>query len=145
MPRAWRSASGPPAWNRCRPDGWFDPGAITRTGKRLGLFTEARASWRGHPARRAAQFYAAARTLGITDIVAFAADSGDYAEPVRRIRWQASGLRGWLARYHLRQPGGAQVFVPRALGEAFGARSACRLPDGWTSSDGVPVELVPLD
>jgi CRISPR-associated protein Csx17 len=29
------------------------------------LFSEARASWRGHPARRAAQFYAATRTLGV--------------------------------------------------------------------------------
>jgi CRISPR-associated protein Csx17 len=30
------------------------------------LFTEARASWRGRPARRAADFYAATRTLGVT-------------------------------------------------------------------------------
>jgi CRISPR-associated protein Csx17 len=29
------------------------------------LFSEARASWRGRPARRAAQFYAATRTLGV--------------------------------------------------------------------------------
>lgn len=29
------------------------------------LFSEARASWRGHPARRAVQFYAATRTLGV--------------------------------------------------------------------------------
>jgi CRISPR-associated protein Csx17 len=30
------------------------------------LFGEARASWHGHPARRAADFYAATRTLGVT-------------------------------------------------------------------------------
>jgi CRISPR-associated protein Csx17 len=30
------------------------------------LFTEARASWRGRPARRAVDFYAATRTLGVT-------------------------------------------------------------------------------
>ena len=30
------------------------------------LFTEARASWRGQPARKAAAFYAATRTLGVT-------------------------------------------------------------------------------
>lgn len=30
------------------------------------LFSEARASWRGRPARRAAQFYAATRTLGVS-------------------------------------------------------------------------------
>lgn len=41
---------------------WMQPFAFTEIHQ---LFTEARASWRGHPARRAAQFYAAARTLGV--------------------------------------------------------------------------------
>ena len=41
---------------------WTQPFTVTEIRQ---LFTEARASWRGHPARRAAQFYAAARTLGV--------------------------------------------------------------------------------
>ena len=41
---------------------WRQPFTVTEIRQ---LFTEARASWRGHQARRAVQFYAAARTLGV--------------------------------------------------------------------------------
>lgn len=48
-----------PVWERP-----FTPAEVRQ------LFTEARATWRGHPARRAVEFYAATRTLGVARGVA---------------------------------------------------------------------------
>lgn len=46
---------------------WTEPFSLSEVGQ---LFAEARASWRGRPARRAVDFYAATRTLGVTRGVA---------------------------------------------------------------------------
>jgi CRISPR-associated protein Csx17 len=76
------------------------------------LFTEARASWRGRPARRAVEFYAATRTLGV-----------------------ARGVGGF-ERYGLHQRNGlAFVAVPIervAVTERPAVRLAARLED-WVS------------
>ena len=77
------------------------------------LFGEARAHWRGRPARRAVDFYAATRTLGV-----------------------ARGI-GEFVRYGLQQRNGlAFVAVPLATGRASASepevRLAARIED-WVS------------
>ncbi|MEU8263220.1 type I-U CRISPR-associated protein Csx17 [Micromonospora sp. NPDC048999] len=88
---------------------WEEPFTLAEVRQ---LFTEARASWRGQPARRAIEFYAATRTLGV-----------------------ARGLTGFV-RYGLHQRNGlAFVAVPVehvTVSNSPEVRLAARLED-WVS------------
>lgn len=60
--------------------------------------------------------------LGVRNVVAFSAATGDYHVPVRRARWStASAVERVLVVSAAERGGGARYFVPRALGRAFRA------------------------
>jgi hypothetical protein len=80
-----------------------------------------------------------ARRLGATRAVAFCARSTGYAELVRRTPWKRNGFEATLAFPELEGRGGAQVLVPRASGEAFGALLRGQLDASWRSGDGLPL------
>ncbi|HET7488096.1 MAG TPA: hypothetical protein VFJ85_09215 [Acidimicrobiales bacterium] len=76
-------------------------------------------------------------TDGVQRVLAFCAATTPYAELIRRARWRAMGVQATLVSPSMAGHGGAQVLVPRALGEAFASAVAGNLTTAWTSSDGV--------
>ena len=82
---------------------------------------------------------ALAEHFGVTQVVSFCARTTGYSKLLRRVSWGTGGIDAIAISPYLEHPGGAQVFVPRASGEAFSAFSQGRLPAGWRSSDGVPI------
>jgi hypothetical protein len=72
-------------------------------------------------------------------VLAFCARSTAYAQLVREVPWSAKGVDGRLVSPELLGRGGAQVLVPRALGESFRAAAAEELTSPWRSGDGVAV------
>ena len=58
---------------------------------------------------------------GVRNVVAFSAATGDYHVPVRRARWSAASAVERVLVVSAERGGGAQYFVPRALGRAFRA------------------------
>lgn len=61
-----------------------------------------------------------ARRLGLDTVVAFASASTGYAQLLRRVPWQESGITARLVTIS-GVSGGAMVEVPRRLGQAFTA------------------------
>jgi hypothetical protein len=85
----------------------------------------------------------AAERLAADNVLAFCSRTTAYADVLRRVRW-AEGVRARLVAPDMRGQGGAQVFVPRAAGEAIEALLTDRLHVRWTSSDGIPVNAESL-
>jgi hypothetical protein len=74
-------------------------------------------------------------------MLAFCARTTAYAQLVREVPWNAKGVDAGVVTPELFGRGGAQVLVPRALGEALGAAFANELTSPWRSSDDVEVTL----
>ena len=81
--------------------------------------------------------YAIAR--GLSDVLAVVGRSTPYAEVLRRYRW-SDQVRLRLAAPTVRG-GGAMVKTPRAIGETVRDVVSGGLAPGWTSSDGVPINV----
>ena len=86
----------------------------------------------------------AAQALGVRTAIAFCARTTEYAALIRRTPWSKHGIAAWLAGTDMGGRGGAQVFVPRASGEAFAAFVNGEFHDRWVSADGIPVRLEPV-
>jgi hypothetical protein len=75
-----------------------------------------------------------ARRVGADTVVGFLSRTSDYARLFRRVPWQRAGIHAAFVTVHLDGRGGAQVLVPRLLGEAFTAfwerRSLQHYPGG---------------
>jgi hypothetical protein len=82
---------------------------------------------------------ALAKHFGVTQVVSFCAHTTGYSKLLRRVPWRTGGIDAIAISPYLEHAGGAQVFVPRASGEALSAFLAGRLTAGWRSSDGVPI------
>lgn len=80
---------------------------------------------------------ALASELKVGDVVAFCSASTDYAKLLRRTHWSDAGIAAHLGSPDPQGRGGAQVAVPRAAGEAFGAFLDGRLAAAWRSQDGL--------
>lgn len=85
---------------------------------------------------------AAAHTLKVTRVVAFCAESTDYAKLVRRTRWN---IDAWLVTPDAAGRGGALGLVPKACGEAVGALLDGKLTNRWVSTDDVPIQIRRVD
>ena len=82
-----------------------------------------------------------AESIEATTVVGLLAGTTAYAKVFRDVRWPPTVENVWLVSPEL-EGGGAQVKVPRAIGEAVAeiAEGGC-LPEDWTSSDGVPLRV----
>ncbi len=82
-----------------------------------------------------------AESIEATAVVGLLAGTTAYAKMFREVRWPATVESAWLVSPEL-HGGGAQVKVPRAIGEAL-----AEIADGgslradWASSDGVPLRV----
>jgi hypothetical protein len=85
-----------------------------------------------------------AQRLGVEGVLAFCARTTSYAALIGRIPWRNAGLEAFMSSPVMGGRGGAQVLVPRALGEALVAALDGQTPLRQCSSDGVEVlrELV---
>ena len=80
---------------------------------------------------------ALARARGLSSMVAFLAASTEYAGVVRDVRWADYGVHdAFLLSPRSGAGQGAQVLVPRALGQALSAFLRRDLRPDWMSSDG---------
>jgi hypothetical protein len=79
--------------------------------------------------------------LAVESVIGFCARSTSYAELLRRVQWQAQGVKAVLATPDIGARGGAQVLVPRASGEALRAFLDGQLTPRWMTSDGVVVHM----
>ena len=85
-----------------------------------------------------------AESIDATAVVGVLAGTTAYAKVFREVRWPATVERAWLVSPDL-HGGGAQVKVPRAIGEALAEIANGRsLPADWSSSDGVPLRVEAL-
>jgi hypothetical protein len=84
---------------------------------------------------------AVAEYLRLRRVVAFCAQSTEYAELIRRTPWGRTDITAFLAAPAVIGRGGAQVLVPRACGQAVAGFLDGTLHEGWTSTDGLPVRL----
>lgn len=84
---------------------------------------------------------AAVRSLGASAVVAFCAQTTAYAKVVRRASWSKDGIRAYLVSPDMGGRGGAQVFEPRALGQAIIAFLDGQLNENWNSTVGVSAKL----
>lgn len=80
---------------------------------------------------------AAVPALAVSRVVALCAQTTAYAHLVRATRWKQMGIKTALISPLVGGGEGAQVLVPRALGEAAGELLGNGLRPGWRSSDGV--------
>lgn len=87
---------------------------------------------------------AVAERLGCTGVSAFLASTTGYADVIRRTRWDSRALDAQLLSPVVGGGEGAQVLVPRALGEALSAAMLGGLDAGWSSSDGVSMQAIAL-
>jgi hypothetical protein len=72
-----------------------------------------------------------------SNVVGFFAQSSEYAKLFRSTPWRTRGVRAFLVSADMGDRGGAQRFVPRALGEALDAYLRNR--PFRASSDGIDV------
>lgn len=77
------------------------------------------------------------RALDCARVVALCADTSDYARLVRRTPWKRLGIDVRLGCPDMAGRGGAQLLVPRAMGEALSALATGGIDEGWSSGDGV--------
>lgn len=83
-----------------------------------------------------------AQVREVKAVVAYAAASTDYAKLVRSTRWVEAGVKkALLVAPKTERVGGAQVLVPRALGQAVAAFWRQELTTGWVSSDGLTLSV----
>ena len=80
----------------------------------------------------------------IRDVRAFAGAATSYAQVIRRVHWKATAVEDAVLISPAGAAGGAQVLVPRALGQAAHRFLASGLPAGWRSTDGLPLEVETL-
>ncbi|MCY3839477.1 MAG: hypothetical protein OXH09_12665 [Gammaproteobacteria bacterium] len=82
-----------------------------------------------------------AESIEATTVIGLLAGTTGYAKVFRKVRWPPTVENAWLVSPDL-DGGGAQIKVPRAIGEALAeiADGRC-LPEEWTSSDGIPVRI----
>lgn len=82
-----------------------------------------------------------AESIEATTVVGLLAGTTAYAKVFREVRWSPTVEEVWLVSPDL-DGGGAQVKVPRAIGEAVAEiADGYSLPEDWTSSDGVPLRI----
>jgi hypothetical protein len=74
-------------------------------------------------------------------LLAFCARTTAYAQLVREVPWEATGVDVRVVTPELFGRGGAQLLVPRALGEALRAALADELTSPWRSGDDIEVTL----
>lgn len=99
--------------------------------------------WPEHLVARCLGAYAA--VIEATTVVGLLAGSTAYAKVFREVQWPETVEGAWLVSPEL-SGGGAQVKVPRAIGEALrDFANAGTLQAGWASSDGVPLRVVATD
>jgi hypothetical protein len=84
-------------------------------------------------------------SVNASRLLAFCAQTTAYAQLVREVSWSAKGVDARVVTPELLGRGGAQVLVPRALGEALGAVLSGELTSAWRSSDGVAVRAERLE
>lgn len=77
-------------------------------------------------------------------VIAFAAGTTGYAELVRRTARREGRLKAWLVSPDVEGRGGAQVLVPRAIGQAVLAARGGSLDAAWRSSDRIGVRIEAL-
>ena len=85
-----------------------------------------------------------AEAIEATTVVGLVAGTTAYARVFREVSWPANVENAWLVSPEM-DGGGAQVKVPRAIGEALAEiADGVPLPEDWTSSDGVPLRVVAM-
>ena len=82
--------------------------------------------------------------MGAEELVAFCARTTSYRQLLHRVDWHRHGIGAKVISPQLDGRPGAQMLVPRALGEALSAYLRDELPRGWRSSHGVPFTVQPL-
>jgi hypothetical protein len=85
--------------------------------------------------------YAQCRKL--MSLRAIASTTGDYRKLLARVRWAAAGVSDALL-LSPRAGAGAMILSPRAQGEALTALLQGSVDAGWSSSDGLRLEVDPL-
>lgn len=86
-----------------------------------------------------------AQVQGLSSVVAFLAATTDYAKAVRNIEWASQGINAaYLVSPNMVTRGGAQIFVPRTLGEATAQFLRGGLASGWRSADGLALTVLKL-
>ena len=84
-----------------------------------------------------------ARAIGARTVVGLFGATTSYARAFRRTQWPADTEDVWLVCPTPRQRDGAQVKVPRAIGEALATiGSTGTVATDWTSSDNLPLRIV---
>ena len=82
-----------------------------------------------------------AESIEATTVIGLLAGTTGYAKVFREVRWPPTVENAWLVSPDP-HGGGAQIKVPRAIGEALAAiADGGSLPEEWTSSDGIPVRI----
>ena len=87
---------------------------------------------------------AAVRHMDAHQVIAFCARTTSYGKLLRRVDWRRHGVGARIVSPQTDGRGGAQVLVPRALGEALSAYLHAELTPQWRSSDGTPLAVETL-
>lgn len=84
-----------------------------------------------------------AKAIGATTVVGLFGATTSYARAFSRAQWLPDAQNVWLVCPAPRPRDGAQVKVPRAIGEVLSAIASTGTVAGdWTSSDNVPLRIV---
>ena len=114
---------------------------VVSSGESIGWYAQpfVERMWPGGLVARCLGAYA--ESIEATTVVGLLAGTTAYAKVFREVRWPATVERAWLVSPEL-HGGGAQVKVPRAIGQALAEiADSGSLPAGWASSDGVPLRF----
>jgi len=87
---------------------------------------------------------AAVRHMEADQVIAFCARTTAYGKLLRSVDWRRHGVAASTVCPQTDGRGGAQVLVPRALGEAVFAYLHAELTSEWHSSDGIPLAVETL-
>ncbi len=114
---------------------------VVRGGEPIGRYAQpfAERMWPGGLVTRCLGAYA--ESIKATTVVGLLAGTTAYAKVFREVRWPPTVEDVWPVSPEL-DGGGAQVKVPRVIGEALAKiADGGSLPEDWTSSDGVPLRV----
>jgi hypothetical protein len=81
------------------------------------------------------------RTHGLVTAIGFLAASTQYAQVMGATPWSTVGVKGLVVSVNIGHRGGAQVLVPRGLGEAFTAYVCGQLEPGWRSTNAARIVI----
>src|SRR5438445_537829 len=84
---------------------------------------------------------AAVRHMEADQVIAFCARTTGYGKLLRSVDWRRHGVGARIVCPQTDGRGGAQVLVPRALGEAVFAYLHAELTSKWHSSAGIPLAV----